>query len=96
MFLCFYISEKSLSKTCSTEVFVLLRYCRGLEWAWPVAQMQGEMCIKVEWGKLFERLEEEEEEERDNIKMDLREVGCGMELAQDHVQWKVLVVQKIY
>ena len=28
--------------------------------------------------------------------MDLGEVGHGMKLAQDHVQWKVLVVQKSY
>ena len=55
------------------------------------------MCTGFWWGKPEESrpLASPRRRWEDNIRMDLREVGCGcvdwMELAQDRDRWRVLV-----
>jgi len=42
--------------------------------------MYGEKCIEFGWGNLRERDHlEDPDADRDNIEMDLQEVGCGMD-----------------
>ena len=58
---------------------------------------RGELCTGFWWGNLKERddLGDLGVDGRNNIKMDIQEVGCGgvdwIELAQDRDMWRALV-----
>jgi len=58
---------------------------------------RGEACTDFWWGNLRERDHWGDPRRRweDNIKIDLKEVGCGgmdwIELAQDRDRWRALV-----
>ena len=71
---------------------------RRMRWAGHVARMgEGRGVYRVLVGKPEERrlLGGPSRRWEDNIKMDLREVGCGcvdwIELAQDRDRWRALV-----
>ena len=71
---------------------------RRMRWTGHVARMgRGEAYIGFWWGNLTERdhFGRPSFRFKDNIKMDLQEVGCGgkdrIEMAQDRHRWRALV-----
>jgi hypothetical protein len=81
---------------CSPSLIRMIK-SRGMRWAGHVARMGEKSSYRIlvgkpegkrQLGRLRRRWE-------DNIKMDLREIGCGgmdwIDLAQDRDQWRALV-----
>jgi hypothetical protein len=82
---------------CSPNIVRVIKSTK-MGWAGHVARMESEeVCTGLWWGNLLEidHWGEPDAGGEDNIKMDLREVGCGymdwIGLAQDRDSWRTLV-----
>jgi hypothetical protein len=93
----YHISEKLPNLYSSPNIIRMIK-SRRMKWAWHVARMgETRNAYRILVGKPEGKRPLRSPRRRwvDNIKMDLREIGWdGMDwiaLAQDRVQWRVLV-----
>jgi hypothetical protein len=85
-----------LNNLYSSPNIVRVIKSRRMRWAWHVARMgESRGVYRVLVGKPEGRLGRPRRRWQDNIRLDLREVGCGcvdwMELAQDRDRWRAFV-----
>jgi hypothetical protein len=92
------LHNEELNNLYSPPNIVLVIKSRRMRWAGHVAHLgEGKVVYRVFVGKPEGRrpLGRPRRRWEDNIRMDLREVGCGgvdwMELAQDRDKWRALV-----
>src|SRR5215467_8228650 len=94
-----YFSNEELNDVYSLPNIVRVVKSRRMTWVWHVARMGGERGVyRVLVGKPEGNrpLGRSRRRWKDNIKMDLQEVGGGrgdwMEMAQDRDGWRALVI----
>jgi len=92
------IHNEELNDLYSSPNIVWVVKSRRMRWAWHVARMgerRGVYMVLVKKPEGKRQLGRRRRRWEDNIKMDLKEEGCGgmdwIELAQDRDRWRALV-----